>query len=564
MKRICWSVAILFTCVFAAQSQSRPVKVHVRVILVDSELNQKPVPFLNVTLKGAATSSDVKTRLDGAAEITLPAGAYTVTTAKPVDFDGKRYSWFLRVTLTGAETTIDLTNENAKAEDNAAAAPPRSSSASSDDLTKQFKKLKNTVVTVISESGHGTGFFVDGKGLILTNQHVVAQAQYLAVQFDREHKIAARLIAADAEKDVALLWANMSALPGATPAVLARSSGGYAPVQEGERVFTIGSPLSLDKIITTGIVSKVDAHTIMSDVNINPGNSGGPLFNNAGHVVGLTTFGTSADRGPGVSGVVRIEEALALLEKNRGKATGTPPPAALLPVEPLTPYPLEGLKAALQGEKFDPRPYYLNAGDFEVALSTPPFDYREREEDRLRAERTQKKRNRRDTNSPDAAQQDANPEDSPRDWESETGGHRAVLGIYALPKVREGFGSAFSRGLRNGYGAANLKFKTDFRSMKLFCGEKEVQPIHPGRIPLTVNVRNASVKLEDSTYKGAYFYPPDAVNPQCGTVKIAIYSSKSEEPVVKTLDGNTTTRIWADFDAFRRADAEVHSTHAQK
>jgi S1-C subfamily serine protease len=564
MKRICWSVAILFASVFAAQSQSRPVKVHLHVILVDSELNQKPVPFLSVTLKGAATSSDVKTRLDGVAETALPPGTYTVTTAKPVNFDGKRYSWSLCVTLTGAEKSIDLTNENAKVEDNDTSAPPRSSGASSGDLTEQFKRLKNTVVTVISESGHGTGFFVDGKGLILTNQHVVAQSQYLAVQFDRERKIAARLIASDAQKDVALLWANMGALPSATPAVLARSSGGHAPVQEGERVFTIGSPLSLDKIITTGIVSKVDAHTIMSDININPGNSGGPLFNNAGQVVGLTTFGTSAERGPGVSGVVRIEEALALLEENRGKATGTPPPAALLPVEPLAPYPVEGLKAALQGEKFDARPYYFYAGDFEVALSTPPFDYREREEDRLRAERTQKKRNRKDTNNPNAAQQDADREDTPRDWESEAGGNRAVLGIYVVPKVKEGFGSALSRSLRNGYGAANLKFKTDFQSMKLFCGEKEIQPIHPGRIPLTVNVRNASVKLEDSTYKGAYFYPPDAVNPQCGTVKIAIYSSKSEEPVIKTLEGNTTTRIWADFDAFRRAAAEAHSTQAQK
>ena len=565
MKRICWSVAILFACVFAAQAQSHPVKVHVHVVLVDSELNQKPVPFLNVVfLKGDKTSFDVKTKLDGVAETTLQPGAYTVTTAKPVDFDGKRYSWSVRVTLTGVEKTIDLTNENAKAEENDAASTTRSSGASSGDLTEQFKKLKNTVVTVISESGHGTGFFIDGKGLILTNQHVVAQSQYLAVQFDREHKITARLIASDPQKDVALLWANISALPSATPAVLARSGGSHAPVQEGERVFTIGSPLSLDKIITTGIISKVDAHTIMSDININPGNSGGPLFNNAGHVVGLTTFDTSAERGPGVSGVVRIEEALALLEENRGKAAGTPPPATLLPVEPLTPYPVEGLKAALQGEKFDPRPYYLNAGDFEIALSTPPFDYREKEEDRLRAERTQKKRNRRDTNNTDTAQQDANRENSPRDWESETGGHRAVFGIYVVPKIREGFGSALSRSLRNGYGAANLKFKTDFQSMKLFCGEKEVQPIHPGRIPLTVNVRNASVKLEDSTYKGLYFYPPDAVNPHCGTVKIAIYSSKKEEPVIKILDGSTADRIWADFDAFRRADADAHSTQAQK
>jgi len=70
MKRICSSIAILFACVFAAQSQSRPVKVHVHVILVDSELNQKPVPFLNVVfVKGEKTSFDLKTGLDGAADV---------------------------------------------------------------------------------------------------------------------------------------------------------------------------------------------------------------------------------------------------------------------------------------------------------------------------------------------------------------------------------------------------------------------------------------------------------------------------------------------------------------
>lgn len=561
MKRIFQFVAILFAVAFAAQGQTRPVKVHVRVVLVDSEFNQKPIPFLNVVfLKADKTSIEVKTGLDGAAEAALPAGTYTVTTGKPVDLGGKRYSWSLHVAISGAEKSVELTNDNAKQEDNGAAAAAKPSGGSNGDLTEQFKKLKNTVVTVISESGHGTGFFVDAKGLILTNEHVVGQSGYLAVQFDRERKITARLIASDPQKDVALLWANIGALPGATAAALARPGAGHATVQEGERVFTIGSPLSLDKIITTGIVSKVDAHTIMSDVNINPGNSGGPLFNNAGQVVGLTTFGASAEKGPGVSGVVRIEEALALLDQNRGKATGTPPAAELLPVEPLTPYPVAGLKAALQGEKFDARPYYLNVGDFEVALSTPPFDYREKEEYRLRAERSQKKRNRRDA---DAGQQDASSEDTPRDWESETGGHHAVFGVYVQPKVKEGFGSALARGLRNGYGAANLKFKTDFQSMRLFCGEKEVQPILPGRIPLTVNVRNSSVKMEDSTYKGAYFFPPDAVNPSCGSVKLEIFSSKTQEPVVKILDVATAQRIWADFDAFRRADADArHSTQA--
>jgi len=89
----------------------------------------------------------------------------------------------------------------------------------------------------------------------------VANSQYLAVQFDRSHKIPAKLIAADPQKDVALLSVNMAALPNASPAPLYRGGAGKTPVQEGERVFTIGSPLSLDKIITTGIVSKVEPHT---------------------------------------------------------------------------------------------------------------------------------------------------------------------------------------------------------------------------------------------------------------------------------------------------------------
>src|SRR6266849_4862690 len=360
MKR--YLSVLLLGLVFASATLAQPnsVKVRVRVILVDQELSQKPVPFFVVSLKSGAKAAEVKTSLEGTAQLQLPPGRCTVSSPKPAELGGKRFSWSIQIALSGAEQNIDLTNDNAKVEETAALAS--SAKPATNDLTEQFKRLKNTVVTVRSESGHGTGFFVDAKGLILTNQHVVGNSEYLAVQFDRTHKIVAKLIAADPQKDVALLSVNMAALPNASPAPLYRAGAGRTPVQEGERVFTIGSPLSLDKIITTGIVSKVEPHTIMSDININPGNSGGPLFNGAGQVIGLTTFGTRGENGPGVSGTVRIEEALALLEQNRAKATGTPP-GALLPVEPLTPYPIEGLKEALRAEKYDWRPYYFAAGD---------------------------------------------------------------------------------------------------------------------------------------------------------------------------------------------------------
>src|SRR5437879_13700503 len=123
-----------------------------------------------------------------------------------------------------------------------------------------------------------------------------------------------------------------------------------------------------------------------------------------------------------------------------------------------------------------------------------------------------------------------------------------------MPKAKEGFGSAFGRSL-NPNSAAKLKFKTDFQTMKLFCGDKEVRPIHPGRVPVTVSVRNRVVKMEDSTYKGVYMYSPDAVQPDCGQVKLEIYSAMHGDPTVKTLEEKTVQHVWAEFADFRRAQA---------
>jgi hypothetical protein len=214
----------------------------------------------------------------------------------------------------------------------------------------------------------------------------------------------------------------------------------------------------------------------------------------------------------------------------------------------------------LQAEKYDLRPYYFPAGDFNIALSTPPLDYREQEERRLQAEREHKKRNKKEQN----ADENAGDSDAPKEWEEEAGAHPAVFAIYAMPKAKEGFGSAFGRSFSLN-SAAKLKFKTDFQSMRLFCGDKEVPPIHPGRVPVTVSVQNRLVKMDDSTYKGIYLYSPDAVNPDCGHIRLEVYSSKGGDPTVKTFDDKTVQHVWADFDAFRRAQASsVQAASAAK
>src|SRR5215467_15555141 len=98
MLRILRFAAIFFFCAVAVGARPDVVKVRVRVILVDQELNQKPVPFLVVSLKSGAKSAEVKTGLDGTAETQLPPGKYTVATPKAVELGSRRFSWSVPIT----------------------------------------------------------------------------------------------------------------------------------------------------------------------------------------------------------------------------------------------------------------------------------------------------------------------------------------------------------------------------------------------------------------------------------------------------------------------------------
>ncbi len=418
-----------------------------------------------------------------------------------------------------------------------------------DEMTSQFQKLQATVVTVWSETGHGTGFIVDPTGLIMTNHHVVGPSEYIAVQFDSARKIPAVLLASDPLKDVAVVWANISAIPEAASATISKAN---PTVEEGERVFTIGSPLNQKKILTTGIASKVEARAILSDVNINHGNSGGPLFNSIGEVVGITTFGDLDNGGPGVSGIVRIEETLKVLEDAKAAAAKkTIPEARLLPVEPSQPFPIEAIREAARTTKRDLKPYVFGAGDYDVGVLTPMLLYRG-DEDRAEAVRSKEKRTKQQDDTFD-------PSANLYNWQEYVGEYQAVVTIRATPKLRETFWSALGRGLsaasgNYNTGQATMKFKTDFLRMTVMCGSKVIEPIQPSKIARLVNVNNYFVKATDATYEGLYSYPIEAFAPECGTVTLQLFSEKSPKvPTVKVFDRRTTDRVWMDFESWRAA-----------
>jgi serine protease Do len=139
--------------------------------------------------------------------------------------------------------------------------------------------------------GSGSGFVVSRDGYILTNAHVVADADEVTVRLTDRREFAAKVIGTDARTDVALIKIDAADLPTVT-------IGDHTKLRTGEWVLAIGSPFGLENTATAGIVSATsravpggtDVSFIQTDVAVNPGNSGGPLFNLQGEVVGINSM----------------------------------------------------------------------------------------------------------------------------------------------------------------------------------------------------------------------------------------------------------------------------------
>ncbi len=172
-----------------------------------------------------------------------------------------------------------------------------------------------------SPQGGGSGFVVDARGLILTNNHVVDGAESVKVRFADGTEREAEVLGRDSGNDLALLRAD---LPDDTPVA---SLGDSDEAQVGETAVAIGSPFGLGQTVTQGIVSAVDRDwaagggrtmrdLIQTDTAINPGNSGGPLLNARGEVIGINTFNESPVRGSvGVGFAVPVNIAKQLLPR---------------------------------------------------------------------------------------------------------------------------------------------------------------------------------------------------------------------------------------------------------
>ena len=143
--------------------------------------------------------------------------------------------------------------------------------------------------------GTGSGFVWDDDGHVVTNWHVIADAQSARVRLSDQRSYPAELIGASPEHDLAVLRIGVAlARPHPVPI------GTSADLKVGQKVFAIGNPFGFDYSLTTGVVSALDRtifaddgaeirRLIQTDAAINPGNSGGPLIDSAGRLIGINT-----------------------------------------------------------------------------------------------------------------------------------------------------------------------------------------------------------------------------------------------------------------------------------
>ena len=175
------------------------------------------------------------------------------------------------------------------------------------------------------ERGGGSGFIIDNKGYIITNNHVVSGADEIIVKTHDDKEYEAEIIGTDKKTDIALIKLKKfdSNLPYA-------KLGDSDNLQVGEWVLAIGNPFGLQETVTAGIVSAKERAIgagpyddfIQTDASINPGNSGGPLFDLDGKVVGVNAMIFSPSGGNvGIGFAIPINLAKKIVEqlKNNGK-----------------------------------------------------------------------------------------------------------------------------------------------------------------------------------------------------------------------------------------------------
>ena len=540
---------IFLALLLLAPAGQAPSVLRIKVVLIDAARQPTPVPRHALLISDnppSATPRRVVTGLDGTAELKLLPGSYIVESDRPVSFEGRTFEWTQVVEVAaGRDATLELTADNAEA-GSAPAAPDTAGGSAAADADPVFllTRWQNSVLSLWTPTTHASGFLIDAKGLIATNQRVVGSASSIEVQLTRETKVAATVLVADAERDIAILSMDPKSLEAAKPVPVACTDGS-ARVERGQEIFTIGASLRHRKNMTSATVSRVDAKVLVSDLLLERGSAGGPVFAANGDLVGVTSVADDSDLGiHGEFRVVRGNNLCDVLTSAEKKiAAAKPPSAAPLPVEPVRPYPVSALKAAVEKRAGSLSPYQVTSSTFDVSMITPVLLYGAQ----YQAEQLSRSRNK-SGGTPALEPPLMRPLLDFRNWSEYVLDFPPVLLVRVTPKMAEGFWTMVARGAARTQGVSIppiKRIKSGFSRLRAFCGTTEVTPIHPFKIEQRGDDDN-------TVYEGLYVFDPGALRPECGTVKLEMFGEKQPdkgESVV--VDARVIEQIWKDFEGYR-------------
>ena len=169
----------------------------------------------------------------------------------------------------------------------------------------------------------GSGFIIDKNGLVVTNNHVIEDADQIKVKLNDQREFDAKIVGRDPNTDIALLKIESGE---SLPVV---KLGDSDALEVGQWVLAIGSPFGLEHTVTAGIVSAKGRvigsgaydDFIQTDASINPGNSGGPLLNLKGEVIGINTAIIASGNGIGFAIPINLAKDIIVALKNEGEVT---------------------------------------------------------------------------------------------------------------------------------------------------------------------------------------------------------------------------------------------------
>jgi S1-C subfamily serine protease len=520
MPRALLVAALLVVTSSAASTQARST-LHITVTLTDATGNTTPVARHALLISDEPQTVETRrivTTLAGTIDVSLPPGRYVVESDQPAVFQGKSYEWTRRLEIVaGRDATLALTTDNASV--GAVAAAAASATSSDSDPSLLAAQWQETVVALWTPTRHASGFVVDARGLIVTNQRVVGTATSVEAQLAPDTRVKATVLGMDAVRDVAILWVNPSVVTSLKPLPLGCGQA-RPPVSNGRELYAIGTDVTGQKRLTLGDVTGTGPRLILSDLRLARASTGGPVFA-AGGLVGFTTVDDRDADARSDARIVRIDQAcevIASAEKTMAEAM--PPDATPLPLDP-KPVAVSALNEAVKDRAGSLSPYSMSSTDFDITFITPVHIYGARDQVRR-------------------------PVMEFGNWSEYLAEYPRALLVRVTPKMAEGLWAKVARGAAMTQGMslpAMKRAKAGFLRMRAFCADAEVTPIHP----FVVEHRLSET---EAIYEGLYVFDPAALGLPCGAVKLTVYSeNEPDKGDTRVVDQKVLQQIARDFAA---------------